>query len=61
MPTFGDCAGAFARCSPALELRTVVHGPYTYEYVLKASRQEAGIIQNHENGNVGDIGRDEGR
>jgi hypothetical protein len=30
--------------------------PYIYDYITKLCRQEAEVIQNHENGNVRNIG-----
>jgi hypothetical protein len=31
--------------------------PYVYDYVMKLCRQQAEVIQNHENANVRDIGK----
>jgi hypothetical protein len=33
--------------------------PYVYDYVTKLFKQEAGVIQNHENANVRNIEKDE--
>jgi hypothetical protein len=33
--------------------------PYIYDYIKKFCRQQAEIIQNHENGNIDDIGKGE--
>jgi hypothetical protein len=35
--------------------------PYIYDYIAKLSRQEAEVIQNHENANVRNIGQGEAR
>jgi hypothetical protein len=35
--------------------------PYVYDYITKLCRQQAEVIQNHENANVGNIGQDEAR
>jgi hypothetical protein len=35
--------------------------PYIYYYIMKLCRQQAEVIQNHENANVRDIGKGEAR
>jgi hypothetical protein len=35
--------------------------PYINDYITKLCRQQAEVIQNHENANVRDIGKDEAR
>jgi hypothetical protein len=35
--------------------------PYVYDYITKLCRQQAEVIQNHENANVGSIGQGEPR
>jgi hypothetical protein len=35
--------------------------PYIYDYITKSCRQQAEVIQNHENANVGDFGTGEAR
>jgi hypothetical protein len=37
------------------------HIPYVYDYITKSCRQQAEVIQNHENENVRYIGQDEAR
>jgi hypothetical protein len=35
--------------------------PYVYDYMIKLSRQQAEVIQNHENANFRNIGQGEAR
>jgi hypothetical protein len=35
--------------------------PYVYDYIIKWSRQQAEVIQNHENANFRNIGQGEAR
>jgi hypothetical protein len=35
--------------------------PYVYDYITKLSRQQAEVIENHENENVRNIGQGEAR
>jgi hypothetical protein len=35
--------------------------PYIYDYITKLCRQQAEVIQNHENANAPDIGKGEAR
>jgi hypothetical protein len=35
--------------------------PYIYDYITKLSRQQAEVVQNHENENVRNIGQGEAR
>jgi hypothetical protein len=35
--------------------------PYVYNYIIKSCRQQAEVIQNHENENVRNIGQGEAR
>jgi hypothetical protein len=35
--------------------------PYVYDYITKLCRQQAEVIQNHENKNTGSIGQGENR
>jgi hypothetical protein len=43
------------------ELHKAFSIPYVYDYITKLSRQQAEVIQNHENGNVRNIGQGEAR
>jgi hypothetical protein len=42
-------------------LRTAFNLPYVYDYITKLCRQQAEVIQNHENENVCGIGQNEAR
>jgi hypothetical protein len=53
--------GKFQRCTPVDELHMTFQVPYIYDYVMKSCRQQAEVTQNHENGNVSDIGKGEAR
>jgi hypothetical protein len=37
------------------------HMPYVYDYIIKSCRQQADVIQNHENEHVRYIGQGEAR
>jgi hypothetical protein len=43
------------------DLALQVQIPYVYDYISKSCRQQAEVIQNHENGNVRYIGQGEAR
>jgi hypothetical protein len=43
------------------ELHMAVSIPYIYDYITKLSRQQAVVIQNHENVTVRNIGQGEAR
>jgi predicted protein tyrosine phosphatase len=51
--------GEFPRCTPVRELCMAFQVLYTYDYIIKLCRQQAEVIQNHENAYVLNIG--EGR
>jgi hypothetical protein len=51
--------GNFPRCTPARDLHTSFNLPYVYDYITKLYRQQAEVIQNHENGHVPGIGQGE--
>jgi hypothetical protein len=34
------------------KMHKAFHMPYVYHYIIKSCRQQAEVIQNHENGNV---------
>jgi hypothetical protein len=48
--------GNFSRHTPVRELHIAFNIPYIYDYITKLSRQQAEVIQNHENANVRNIG-----
>jgi hypothetical protein len=43
------------------ELHKALSIPFSYDYITKLSRQQAEVIQNHENINVRNIGQGEAR
>jgi hypothetical protein len=45
--------------TPARELHKAFGIPYIYDYLTKSCRQQAEVIQNHENANVRNIGQGE--
>jgi hypothetical protein len=47
--------------TPVRELHRAFSIPYIYDYITKLSRQQAEVIQNHENVNVRSIGQGEVR
>jgi hypothetical protein len=51
--------GRFPKYTPVRELHVILQVPYTriYDYVTKWFRQQAEVIQNHENAHVRDIGK----
>jgi hypothetical protein len=49
------------RCTPARDLHTAFILPYVYDYITKLCRQQAEVIQNHENEHVRSIGQSEAR
>jgi hypothetical protein len=53
--------GNFPRRTPVRELHKEFIIPYIYDYITKLSRQQADVIQNHENVNVRNIGQGEAR
>jgi hypothetical protein len=53
--------GNFPRRTPVHDLHKAFVIPYIYVYVTKLSRQQAEVIQNHENANVRNIGQGEAR
>jgi hypothetical protein len=54
-------AGNFPRRIPVCELHKAFGIPYIYDYITKLSRQQAEVIQNHENVNVRNTGQGEAR
>jgi methionine synthase II (cobalamin-independent) len=53
--------GNFPRHTPVREMHTAFSIPYIYDYITKLSRQQAEVIQNHENVNVRNTGQGEAR
>jgi hypothetical protein len=53
--------GNFPRRTPVRELHEAFNIPYVYDYMTNLSRQQAEVIQNHENENVRNIGQGEAR
>jgi hypothetical protein len=53
--------GNFPRRTPVRELHKAFNIPYIHDYITKLSRQQAEVIQNHENANVCNIGQGEAR
>jgi hypothetical protein len=51
--------GNFPRRSRVRELHKAFNIPYIYDYTTKLCRQQAEIVQNHENANVCNIGQGE--
>jgi hypothetical protein len=53
--------GKLQRRTPVRDLHMAFQIPYVYDYVTKICRQQAKVIQNHENENVSYIGHGEAR
>jgi hypothetical protein len=51
----------FPRCTPIRDLHMTFKLPYIYDYITKLCRQQAEVIQNHENANCSNIGQGEPR
>jgi hypothetical protein len=51
--------GTFLRRTPDRELHKAFNITYIYDYITKLCRQQAEVIQNHENVNVRNIGQGE--
>jgi hypothetical protein len=49
--------GNFPRQTPVRELHKSFNIPNIYDYITKLCRQQAEVIQNHENANVRNIGQ----
>jgi hypothetical protein len=47
--------GNFPRRTPVRELLKVFNIPHIYDYITKLCRQQAEVIQNHDNANVRNI------
>jgi hypothetical protein len=50
-------SGNFPRRTPVRDLQMAFKLPYIHDYVTKLCRQQAEVIQNHENENVRNIGQ----
>jgi hypothetical protein len=53
--------GNFPRRTPVRYLHTAFDLPYVYDYTIKLCRQQAEVLQNHENEHVRGIGQGETR
>jgi hypothetical protein len=53
--------GNFTKRTPARDLHMAFKLPYVYDYVRKLCRQQAEVIQNHENENFRNTGVGEAR
>jgi hypothetical protein len=53
--------GNFPRCTPVRDLHTAFILLYIYDYMTKLCRQQAEVVQNHENEHVRGIGQGEVR
>jgi hypothetical protein len=51
--------GSFPRRTPVRDIHVAFQIPYVYDYITKSCRQQAEVIQNHENENVPSIGQGE--
>jgi hypothetical protein len=54
--------GNFPRCTPVYYLHTTFNLPHIYNYTITTlCRQQAEVIQNHDNGHIRSIGQGEAR
>jgi hypothetical protein len=53
--------GNFSRRTSVRNLHVTFQIPYVYDYITKLCRQQAEVIQNHDNENVRNIGQGEAR
>jgi hypothetical protein len=53
--------GNFPKRTSVRDMHKAFHMPYVYDYITKSCRQQAEVIQNHENENVRYIGQGEAR
>jgi hypothetical protein len=49
--------GDFPSCTLVRDLHTAANFPYVYDYITKLCRQQAEVIQNHENEHIRTIGQ----
>jgi hypothetical protein len=53
--------GNYPRRTPVRDLHLAFQIPFVYDYMTELCRQQAEVIQNHDNGNVLTIGQGEAR
>jgi hypothetical protein len=53
--------GKISRGTPVRDLHTAFNLPYVYDYITKLCRQQAEVIQNHENEHIRSIGQGKAR
>jgi hypothetical protein len=53
--------GNFPKRTSIRDMHKAFHMPYFYDYITESCRQQAEVIQNHENENVRYIGQGEAR
>jgi hypothetical protein len=53
--------GSFPRFTPVRNLHTAFKLPYIYDYITKLCRQQADVIQNHENEHIRSVGQGDAR
>jgi hypothetical protein len=53
--------GNYPRSTPVRDLHLAFQIPFVYHYIRKLCRQQAEVIQNHDNENVRNIGQGEAR
>jgi hypothetical protein len=53
--------GKFPRITPIHDMHSSLQIPYVYDYITKLCRQQAQVIQYHENIHVRNIGQGEAR
>jgi hypothetical protein len=53
--------GSFPRSTSVRDMHMAFQIPYVYDYLTKSCRQQAQVIQNHENENVHYIGQGKAR
>jgi hypothetical protein len=53
--------GNFPRFTPVRDLKMAMNVPYVHDYITTLCRQQAEVIQNHDNEYVRGIGQDEAR
>jgi hypothetical protein len=58
---FKHTFGNFPRCTPVRDLHTAFNLPYAKYYIIKRRRQQAEVIQNHENEHARGIEQGEAR
>jgi hypothetical protein len=51
--------GNLPRCTSVRDMHVAFQIPYVYDYITQLSRRQAEIINNHQNGNVRNIGQGE--